>query len=389
MRTHFRSPHLVSPRIAILSPVWKTPNFYGGITPVVKLLTEGFCLNGARVALLSHYPIPFPFEGCENLDVVPILKKHKIQNIVAIHLFLKKFKPDLLLTAGHTYNKIGIFTKLLFREKWKLFLSIHCSILSEELGSLRQKKRIQFVRLFYPTAEGIICVSKGIEKELKREIGITKANITTIYNPVLPWSSLVKSENNDKIEELPHWIKQKTEPIIIGVGRLTEQKDFHSLIRAFALVRKNRRCKLVILGEGEDRESLESLIKELSLEEDVFLPGFKAEVMDYMKRADVFVLSSKWEGMSLVIVEALSIGLPVVSTDCPHGPRELLQNGKYGILVPVGDVEKMARGIEKQLDSPPPKELLLKRSQEFFRDKVAKKYLNFFGYAINDEEEKN
>jgi glycosyltransferase involved in cell wall biosynthesis len=136
----------------------------------------------------------------------------------------------------------------------------------------------------------------------------------------------------------------------------------------------------VILGEGPERPRLESLVADLDLdlEEDVMLPGFVSNPFAYMARSAVFVLSSKWEGLPGVLIQALACGCPVISTDCPSGPAEVLDNERYGSLVPVGGVESLARAIERTLDDPPPRELLKEGSRRYASDVVVRDYLEFF-----------
>jgi len=138
----------------------------------------------------------------------------------------------------------------------------------------------------------------------------------------------------------------------LSIGRLTKAKNYSTLIEAFAKVRQQRDVRLAILGNGEERPSLEGLVRRLGLENDVWLPGFVDPPYPYLARASVFVQSSIWEGFPTVIVEALAFGVPVVSTDCPSGPREILENGRFGELVPVGDVEALADAIRRALDVP-------------------------------------
>ena len=141
-------------------------------------------------------------------------------------------------------------------------------------------------------------------------------------------------------------------PVVLSVGRLTatNQKDFPTLIEAFAQVRQIRPARLLILGEGEQRPKLEAMVKQLGLEQDVILPGFVENPYPYMARAALFVLSSRWEGLPGALIEALYCGAPVVATDCPSGPREILAGGQHGRLVPVGAVSEMAKAIEESLD---------------------------------------
>jgi glycosyltransferase involved in cell wall biosynthesis len=155
---------------------------------------------------------------------------------------------------------------------------------------------------------------------------------------------------------------------------LTKQKDFPILIEAFKIVRENRPVKLIVLGEGAERIRLQELIKEYGFDEDVDLPGFVENPYSYMKCADLLVLSSRYEGFGNVIVEAMAAGTPVVSTNCPSGPAEILENGKFGYLVPVGNVTLLAEAIEKALDEPANSEALKTRAMDFSIDKITEDY---------------
>jgi glycosyltransferase involved in cell wall biosynthesis len=162
--------------------------------------------------------------------------------------------------------------------------------------------------------------------------------------------------------------------VILGVGRLTPAKDFPTLLRAFARVRQVRAVRLVILGEGELRGTLEALVRDLGLEDSVSLPGFVQNPYAYMARAKLFVLSSAWEGFGSALVEAMACGLPVVSTDC-GGPSEILEGGMYGRLVPVGDPQALAEAILTALVEPPQADLLRARAEDFSVEKIADQYL--------------
>jgi glycosyltransferase involved in cell wall biosynthesis len=176
-------------------------------------------------------------------------------------------------------------------------------------------------------------------------------------------------------EPLTHpWFSSNQPPVILAVGRLVKQKDFDTLIRAFGLVRKERPARLMVLGEGREREKLLALIKNLGLEQDVTLHGFVENPFKYIKHAAVFVLSSLWEGFGNVIVEAMALGTPVVATECPSGPSEILEEGKWGRLVPPGDVDALAQSIIDTLDdSNPP--AVASRAEEFSVEKAIDGYL--------------
>ena len=201
------------------------------------------------------------------------------------------------------------------------------------------------VRWNYPLADEIIAVSDGAADDLSISTRIPRDQIQVVYNPIITPEMDLKSREN-----LDHpWFKPGEPPVILAVGRLTSQKDYPLLIRAFARVRQAIPVRLLILGEGPERNELTSLINQLGLEDDISMPGFVHNPYAFMAHASVFVLSSRWEGLPTVLAEALYCGAPLVSTDCPSGPREILQNGRFGKLVPVGDVDCLADAIQDTL----------------------------------------
>jgi glycosyltransferase involved in cell wall biosynthesis len=202
--------------------------------------------------------------------------------------------------------------------------------------------------------------------------------LDVIYNPV--WTTDLGARAAAPIAD--PWFAADAPPVILGVGRLVKQKDFPTLVHAFALVRKRRCARLVVLGSALDegktharRRELNGLAAELGVAADVRFPGSVPDALPYMARAAVFVLSSRYEGFGNVLVEALACGTPVVSTDCPSGPAEILDGGRYGVLVPVGDIERMAAAIGDALDRSPAKEQLRARARSFARDVAAERYL--------------
>ncbi len=175
------------------------------------------------------------------------------------------------------------------------------------------------------------------------------------------------------------WFQAGQPPVFLGIGRLHPQKDFESLIRAFASVRAARPARLMILGEGEERARLEALVASLGLTDDVLLPGFLDNPYRFLSRAGAFVLSSRWEGLPTVLIEALACGAPVVSVDCPSGPDEILQGGRIGRLVPPGSTDAIAAAMLASLDNPGPREAGLARAQDFAIAPAAARYLDALG----------
>ena len=185
-------------------------------------------------------------------------------------------------------------------------------------------------------------------------------------------------------EPAPAFLEDIEEPIILGAGRLNPHKDFRTLVRAFKCVRQQCEAQLVIIGEGGEREELESLINDLGLTDSVQLPGFVRNPYAVIARSNVFVLSSSSEGFGNVLVEAMALGVPVVSTDCPNGPAEILEGGKWGRLVSVGDVKAMSKAIFETLNNPPESSGLLKRAGSFTSKRIAGQYLDLVSSLLTD-----
>jgi glycosyltransferase involved in cell wall biosynthesis len=228
----------------------------------------------------------------------------------------------------------------------------------------------RLVKFWYPRADWVVAVSRGVQRDLLRYTRVSPERVALIYNPTYTHRLL---ELREQPVEHP-WFAPGEPPVVLGVGRFYPQKDFATLLRAFAKVRANRLVRLVILGEGPLRSELEALAHQLGITEHVSMPGFVENPFAYMRRAAVFVLPSQYEGLPNVLIQAMACGCPVVSTNCPSGPEDILDNGKYGHLVPVGDAEAMARAILRVLDGDVPhvpEEWLL----QFHEEHVAQKYL--------------
>ena len=321
-------------------------------------LAHGMAQSGYAVDLvLAQVEGPFLEDVREPVRIVDLKASRAITSLPALVRYLRSERPEALLSvfgyvniiASWAWRLAGVPTRLLLNEQ---------NTVSQESGNastLRGRLVPWLIKRFYPWANGIIVVSHGVRDDMAQLTKIPKDRITVIYNP-----SVVRAEVLKKAQApLDHpWFTPDQPPVLVAVGRLQMQKDFPTLLHAFAQVRRRRPARLLILGEGKEREPLEELIRKLNLENDVSMPGFVANPYAYMARASLFVLSSRWEGLPTVLIEALCCGTPVVSTDCPSGPREILKDGKYGQLVPVGDIDTLARAIESTLDSnvssPPP-----------------------------------
>jgi len=220
-----------------------------------------------------------------------------------------------------------------------------------------------------------VAVSNDVKSDLMMLSGLSENQISVIHNPVL--NDDFSRKVNENVDH--QWFRDNI-PVILGVGRLTPQKDFGTLIRAFALVRSEVPARLVILGEGDERKNLEALVADLGLQDSVELLGYVPNPYPYMAAATVFVLSSIFEGFGNVIVEALAAGTPVVSTDCEGGPKDILDYGKYGRLVPVGNPSQLAEAIIGVIKNRTQSDLsvLKGRAQMFTSNHVARQYMDLF-----------
>lgn len=233
--------------------------------------------------------------------------------------------------------------------KTRVVFTIHSP--TQFLNDLSTSKRWVVEGLFRMTirmADEIVAVSRGVATDWADYFGIPNERIRVIYNPV----------DVERIQELAAQATadtmqlENTVPLILAVGRLSPEKDFATLLWAFAILRERRPARLLILGEGEERATLTQLAADLGITEWVSLPGFVPNPHPYMARASVLALSSRYEGFSNVILEALALGIPIVATDCPYGPSEILEGGRYGALVPVGNPEAMAEALLRGLVVP-------------------------------------
>jgi len=339
-------------------------------------LANGFIAAGIKVDILVNAKPHTP------LSYVPLDPKinvinhgyHKYQAFGSLLRYLKEQKPTALLTAGHRYNTMGAWANKISKADTKIFLSMHenLSASCKRLGPFKQAFRHYSVRSLFAQTNGVISVSQGVGDDLVR-LGLPPNKSQVIYNPIADDQLIAQSK-----AAIDHpWFTTKTHPIILGVGRLEEQKDYPTLIKAFAVVHKQLDAKLVILGEGRERATLQTLINELKLQDAITLLGHVDNPFSYMKQSDLFVLSSVREGFGNVIAEALAIGCPVVSTDCPSGPNEILANGQFGMLVPMQSPEALGQAILSTLKAPLPSDTLRQRGSTFSVSSSVQHYLDY------------
>jgi glycosyltransferase involved in cell wall biosynthesis len=286
----------------------------------------------------------------------------------SLRKYLLSFKPEMLITTLDLINLIALITSRTIRSRPRILIRIANSVSLQYRP--RYKKILERILMsyIYPLADEIIAVSRGVANDLENYAKINREKIRVIYSPVITPNLMTK-----RSVPLDHqWFQPGKPPVIVGVGRLNQQKNFPRLLRTFAQVRKEVESRLIILGEGEQRLQLESLIIELGLKDCVQLPGFVENPYPYLKNAGAFVLSSDYEGLPTALIEALACGCPVVATDCPSGPDEILAGGKYGKLVPLGDddalVQAILRVLGGQVEKVPEKWLRQFHIDSFFKE---------------------
>jgi glycosyltransferase involved in cell wall biosynthesis len=297
--------------------------------------------------------------------------------------YLRRERPRALIACADGANVVALWAKRLAGGPTRVLISTHTNLSENARRASQARGRLMphFARRFYHWADDLIAVSEGVAADLAETARLDRQRIRVIYNPV-DTSSIIERAK----EPLAHpWFGAAEAPVILSAGRLTRQKDFPTLLRAFAVVRERRGARLMILGEGEDRAALEALALELGCAADVSLPGFVTNPYPFLAAARLFVLSSAWEGFGNVLIEALALGTPVVATDCPFGPREILEGGRLGRLVPVGDVEALADAMAASLAAPPPAEAGIRRAHDFHLLTTADRYLALMG-AVGRQE---
>lgn len=308
----------------------------------------------------------------EQVRIINLHKKRSLYAIFSLSRYLRRNRPSVLISHLSHTNTIALLAKKMAGVSVPLVLVEH-AILPGGLSFPGKQWFLQsLMKKIYPSASRIVAVSENTARNIETRLGLAAGKVQHIYNPV------VNEELFEKANlPLSHpWFEKKGIPVFLGVGRLEPQKDFTMLLEAFARVRKERPARLIILGEGKLRRELEEHINNLGIEQDVCMPGFAENPFAYMAHCHAFVLSSRWEGLSNVLIEAMACGCPVISTDCPEGPAEVLEAGKYGLLVPVGNCMALAEAMIQSLYSPVSREALVQRAAFFSSEKAVNAYLS-------------
>lgn len=342
----------------------------GGAERAMVTLANGFADQGLKVDLvLARAEGPYLSEVSSAVRVVDLQSSRVLTSLPSLVRYLRREHPRAMLSALSHANVIAIMACMLSRITVRLVVSerSNLSMSSSKPQNWRARIVLSLMHRIYRRAEGVVAVSRGVADDLAKTIDLPRDRISVVYNPVVTPELIEKSGML-----LEHsWLGEGKPPVILGVGRLTRAKDFATLICAFERVRAHRDCRLVILGEGELRAELEQLVVSLGIQDSVQLPGFSDNPFVWMSRVRLVVLSSRWEGLPNVLIQAMACGAAVVSTDCCSGPDEILEWGKWGTLVPVGDMEALAQAMAAVLDTPHEQLPDVRRRAEDFRQELA------------------
>ncbi|MDZ4185336.1 MAG: glycosyltransferase [Desulfuromonadales bacterium] len=335
------------PRIAL----FLATSGHSGVDKIARNLVPALARRGYQVDILKIQEHgPHLEELPPGVRIIDLGTSHVYSAIPAIVRYLKRERPAVLLADKYRVIHTAYFAKILSGVPVRLIFSMGATISIDLAGrsAFERWYQRQFIKHFYPRADKVIVTSKGVADDMAAYGRIARSCIEVVPCPVIATELL---QTRPQRPEHP-WFQAGEPPVILGVGELSKRKDFATLIRAFALVRAERPCRLVILGRGRQHDHLIALAGELGVGDDVDLAGFQPNPYAFMAYAALFAFTSQHEGLGFVVIEALAVGTPVVSTDCPSGPREILRDGKYGELVPVGAVVALAGAIAKTLDAP-------------------------------------
>lgn len=351
----------------------------GGAERVFINLANGFCKMGydVDIVVLSSNG-GFREKVNPRVKIVDLKSKRAITSVFKLKKYISDNKPAAILSALGHINVVSIIASI--GSNTKTIVTEHStnSIAFAKEGGIKAWIMPILMRFFYRYATHIVAVSKGVANDLNKNIKINQ-RIETIYNPTLPKELVELTEVDTKHE----WLTDKNSKIVISVGRLAKVKQFDLLINAFSLLEKEVDAKLIILGDGPEREYLREVAKTLGIADKVDMPGFTTNPYAFMAKSDLFVLSSMYEGLPTVLVEALACGTAVVSTNCPSGPYEILEAGRLGILVDDANPKSLAVAMKKALTEPAPK-AMPQDLQKYTLEYACSEYLKLiFEYKVD------
>ncbi len=341
----------------------------GGAQRIALNLCTGLIKKGYDVdLLLVEAEGDLISEVPEEVSVIDLDASRVVTSTVPLRRYLRESTPDVLYSMMIEVNIAAVVARQLAGTDTRLVISEHNTPTVSAEG-LKDQLALHLATLTYQQADHVVTVSEGVRNDLLDVVNISEEEITVIHNPID-----VERIRNQATESVEHrWFTDPLVSVVMSAGRHAPQKGFDTLLRAFSRL-EDSNTRLVLLGEGNETESLRTLATQLGIENQVDFPGFVDNPFKYMASADVFVLSSWYEGFGNVLIEAMATGCPVVSTDCPSGPNEILKDGAYGPLVPVKDAAAMSNAIEDVLADPIDESVLASRADDFSIDTVVERY---------------
>ncbi len=357
----------------------------GSVHGIQVCLANELTARGYRVGILSLID-QGPLLEKLHPDILTFSFKGKRSHecIRPMAALIDQYTPRAVLSGFVTINVITAFGSWWAKSKHRLVLCEHNHPFKLPMRGYRKRQLVLqwLAKFIYRPAYKVVCVSKGLIPLQQRVSRLPDDRYMAIYDPVVSEERTALS-----YEESDHkWFNDHSVPLIVSIGILVARKNHEMLIRAFARLRETREARLVILSEGPERPKLEQLVQELGMGDDIDMPGWVPNQMCFLRRADLFALATNQEGLCDVIIEALACGTTVVTTDCPTGPAEILNNGEFGTLVQVGDEVGLAEAMAYRLDNPLPSEPLIARAQDFTVEKAVSAYEHvLFGDDASDQ----
>ncbi|MET0068374.1 MAG: glycosyltransferase [Candidatus Thiodiazotropha sp.] len=355
---------------------------HSGVDRVARNLLPGIAEAGYPVDLLKirdHGPwLTQPL--AQNLRVIEFKAHHVYSALPELVRYLRGTRPAVLLSDKDRVNRTALLANALSGRPARVVLRSGTTVSRNLQSRGRWERFVQrtSMKYLYTHADAVLVPSVGAADDFAASIGLARERISVVPSPIITPGFQARLD-----EPLDHpWFRPGEPRVILGVGELCRRKDFATLIRAFAEIAPDYDCRLLILGEGRARERLEAQVQSLKLADRVSLPGFVENPYPYMKRAGLFVLSSRWEGMPVVLIEALAAGTPVAATDCPSGPRELLGELPGEPLCPVGDSAALAAAMARQLDRPLASDQLRAAVSGYTLSSSVNRYLAAMGVGV-------
>lgn len=350
----------------------------GGVERMINNLIAGMLDVGKTVDVVVLKREGAHFRALpQGARVVALPTRHAVWAPPFLWRYLHRAKPKALLAAKDRASRAALAMHRWNARETRVVIRAgnHLSRLLDERSHGFRALRLRAARRLYPLADAVVAVSQGVADDLISTTGVAPDRVHVVRNP-----TITPDIDERALEPTGHpWLDTPGPPVIVGIGRLARQKDFATLMRAFARLLCERDARLVILGEGRERAELERLANHLEISEALDMPGFVTNPYAWLQRASLFALSSAWEGSPNALTEAMHLGRPVVATDCSSGPNELLDGGRIAPLIPIGDDAALACAISSTLARPPEPQRLRAAVAEYHPKVSTARYLEVLG----------